>query len=126
MRASGQLFGVRFGEKSLLRECGVDGCGGTTAVLREEERGGLDFRAVEARAISQSSAMPASKLVSEEWRPLRGCMARRADPATRANAHHPSFLAHAIPARDSFLFPGERGSPLTIGRRNGSLRKSAA
>ena len=40
-----------------------------------------------------------------------------ADPATRANAHRHTYFADVIPALDSVLFPGERGSPLTIGGR---------
>jgi len=86
VRTSGQLFGEWVEAKSSLRECGVGVSSGVTAVLREEERGGLDFRAAQARAIPQCWAMPSGEPVSEELRPLGGCMAGRADPAARANA----------------------------------------
>ena len=74
MRAFGQIFAGGFEVKSSQRESGVVRCGAVQSGRGKEGRGALDFRAAESSARRRRSARSASEPVSEESRPVRGCI----------------------------------------------------
>ena len=95
MRAFGQIFAGGFEVKSLQRESGVVRGGAVRRVRSEEGRRAWDFRAAEMGARRRRSARSANEPVSEESRPVRGCIPEVADPGGRDNAREVTVIRMA-------------------------------